>query len=134
MRTLVILVLAVFLSACSVFGGPSLSVLRRAIAHQVELSQQQISVQFYSTPRSIPFSIRRIRVSETEKIKIKTQTAYHVTGQYDIDFRSGLNRSTQSDNAFEVYVIQSTENDEEWLLALPNSASPSPTWTFSPLS
>lgn len=133
MRTLTILMLAVLLSACNLFGGPNLDVVRRAIAYQVETSQQQLSPQFFTNPRTVPFKVKRIRVSETEPIRINDQAAFHVVGRYDIQFRSTLRPAPQVGNAFDVYVIQNRE-DERWWLARPDSTPGMAEWTFVPLS
>lgn len=133
MRTIGILLVAVLLSACSVFGGPGLGTIRQAIAQQVTLSQQQLSTQFYARPHQIPFSIRHVHVNETEIMTIKDRRGYHVTGTYDIRF-TGRSRVTQTDNHFDLHVIQTGDDEEQWWLASPDSTDDAESWMFYPLS
>jgi hypothetical protein len=121
LQVLVTLILAVFLTACGVGGGPSQAIVQKAIALQFGQIQQNLGQQLYQTDTKLPnFVINHIKVNEQKTLIIQDFKSYQVQGTYDLTLEFPDHKVTQRQNIFEVYLQQPSE-DEPWLLARPQT-------------
>lgn len=120
------IVLAIGLVACGGRYSIPGKVLKNAIAISVNQTQQQISQELkLSTPPKV--TVDRVKITEQSPLKIQGSDAFHVKGLYDFTLKLSKRQTTQSDNAFDLYLQRKTEgktqtwqlaqrSDEDWVL------------------
>ncbi len=120
-RLIVIVVLMVLLSACS--GNPLTptgKLVKKAIALQVEQTQQQLSKQ--------------LGIRQQKYQIINTLPAYHIQGVYDLKLKLPNRELTQDKKSFDIY-MQLQKEGKTWRLLQPdniqsdeNTEQTKPTW------
>lgn len=108
-------ILLVLLTACGNVGlEPSSRLVQRAIALQVEQTQQQLSQQLGLNV--LGFEINQVAVTKQEPLMIQNLAAYHVQGTYNVTLK--LPRRVTQQNPFDIY-LQRQKEGKTWRLALP---------------
>lgn len=119
-------IMLVLLTACGIGTEPSSKIVQRAIALQLEQTQQQLSQQLDLKVNS--FEINRVAISQQQPLKIQDLPAYHVQGNYNVTLKLPRRRVTQQ-NPFDIY-LQHQKEGKTWRLAIPQSSGKqtTPTW------
>ncbi len=120
-RLILIAILLALLSACGTVGlEPSSKLVQRAIALQLEQTQQQLSQQRRESERTqIPsFEINRAVITKQEPLVIQNLPAYHVQGTYDFTLKLPRRQVNQQHSLFDIY-LQRQQEGKTWRLALP---------------
>lgn len=135
MRVIFVIFLALCLTACSIGGGPSKSVVEKAIALQLTQVQQELGPQLYATAAELPqFRINRVKITKREPLMIQDLQSYRVRGTYDVTSAFRDRKVTQQQNPFEVYVQQQSDHKTWRLARLPTGKGESEnTWITSPI-
>ena len=123
MVRLVLTILLLLLTACTTVGlEPSSQLVQRALALELEQTQQQLNQQLYSSERPQPpsFEINRVVITQQEPLVIQDLPAYHVKGTYNLKLKLPGRQVNQQQNPFEVY-LQRQKEGKTWRLALPQS-------------
>jgi hypothetical protein len=116
-RAILVILLALFLTACSMGGGPSKSMVEKAIALQLTQVQQDLGPQLYATTAELPqFRVNRVKITKREPLMIENLRSYRVQGTYDVTSIFRDRKVTQRQNPFEVYVQWQSDN-KTWELA-----------------
>ena len=129
MRRLVLIgMLLMLLTACGASLPPlSSQLVERAIALQLNLTQQQLSQQLQlSAPR---FKITHLEITNTEPLVIESLPSYHVQGTYNLNLKLAQRRVTEQKNRFDLYIQPQIEG-KTWRLAVPQPTTnqPQATW------
>lgn len=125
MRLIFTAIVLVFLTACGNTGmEPSSRLVQRAIALQVEQTQQQLSQQL--NLNVFGFEINRVAVTKQEPLMIQNLATYHVQGTYNVTLKLSKRRVTQQ-NPFDIY-LQRQKEGKTWRLALPRANNDANTW------
>ncbi len=119
-------IMLVLLAGCGTGLEPSSKIVQRALALQLEQTQQQLSQQLDLKVNS--FEINSVAISQQQPLKIQDLTAYHVQGNYNVTLKLPRRRVTQQ-NPFDIY-LQRQKEGKTWRLAIPQSSGKgtSPTW------
>lgn len=119
LRLIFTAIMLVLLTACGNVGlEPSRQIVQRAIALQVEQTQQQLSQQLGLNVKG--WEINRVAVKKQEPLVIQDLSAYHVQGTYNVTLKLPKRRVTQEQNEFDIY-LQRQKEGKTWRLALPPS-------------
>lgn len=123
-RHILTAILLALLTACGTVGlEPSSQLVQRAIALQLEQTQQQLSQQPRKSGRThLPprFEINRAVITKQEPLVIQNLPAYHVQGTYDFTLKLPQRQVNQQQNPFDIY-LQRQKEGKTWRLALPQS-------------
>ena len=122
-RLILTAILLVLLTNCGTVGlEPSSQIVQRALALQLEQTQQQLNKELHSSGRSEPprFEINQVVINEHLPQVIQNLPAYRVRGTYDRTVHLPKRRVTQQQNPFVVY-LQRQKEGKTWRLALPQS-------------
>ncbi len=132
-RLIVIVVLVVLLSACS--GNPLTptgKLVKKALALQVEQTQQQLSKQLEVDFKG--FEIKHLGIRQQKYQIINTLPAYHIQGVYDLKLKLPNRELTQDKKSFDIY-MQLQKEGKTWRLLQPdniqsdeNTEQTKPTW------
>jgi len=118
-RLILTAIMLVLLTACGTVGlEPSSQVVQRAIALQVEQTQQQLSQQLGLDVKGL--EINSVAVTKREPLVIQDLPAYHVQGTYNVILKLPRRRVTQEQNPFDIY-LQRQKEGKTWRLALKRS-------------
>lgn len=128
--TLVLIGVLCLLTACGT-GVPGLSqtIVRKAIALQLTLAQEELSQQLPLDTSSPPkFTVKHVQIKQVEPTQIAHVDTYRVTGSYDLN-RKEAGRSITQPSQFEVYLQPQVEN-KTWRLARLQGGTrqQAPTW------
>ncbi|HEY9876578.1 MAG TPA: hypothetical protein V6D12_24340 [Candidatus Obscuribacterales bacterium] len=116
-RLILTAILLVMLTACGVSVPPPSSYLvQKAIALQLNLTQQQMNHHLHSSP--LRFEITQLQITDTEPLIIDNLPTYHVRGTYNLTSRLSSRWVTQRQNPFDVY-LQRQKEGKTWRLARP---------------
>jgi hypothetical protein len=111
-------IMLVLLTACGTGLEPSSKIVQRALALQLEQTQQQLSQQLDLKVNS--FEINSVAISQQQRQKIQDLPAYHVQGNYNVTLKLPRRRVTQK-NPFDIY-LQRQKEGKTWRLAIPQSS------------
>lgn len=113
MWRLILIVLLGLLTACSSVGTePNKTVVQKAIALQMQQTQQQLQQQVRD------LEIKRVNIAQKQPISIQDLPGFRVKGTYDLTIKLPKQKLTQQQNPFEVY-LQRQKEGKTWRLALP---------------
>ncbi len=113
-RLIAICILMVFLSGCNSNPlTPTNSLVKKAVALQMEQTQQQLSKQLDLNVKS--FEIKHLAISQQEYQIIQTLPAYQVRGTYDLTLKLAKRQLSQAHKPFEVY-MQLQKEGKTWRL------------------
>ncbi|BAY89188.1 MULTISPECIES: hypothetical protein [unclassified Tolypothrix] len=117
MLRLVLTALLVLLTACGTIGLlPTNQLVQKAIALQLEQTQQQLSQKLDLDLKG--FDIEKLAISEQKPLTIENLPAFRVRGTYDLIIKLPKRRLTQLQQPFEVY-LQIQREGKTWRLLLP---------------
>ncbi|MCX7594072.1 MAG: hypothetical protein N2235_09975 [Fischerella sp.] len=117
MRFIVILVLLGFLTACTTTVlAPTSQLVEKAIALQLEKTQQQLKQQLDLDFQG--FKINHLSINQEKPLTIQNLLTYRVRGTYNLTFKLPKRQLTQLQKPFEVY-LQLQKEGKTWRLLLP---------------
>jgi hypothetical protein len=110
-------ILLMLLTACGTLGLlPTSQLVQKAIALQLEQTQQQLSQKLDLDFQG--FDIKRLSITEQKPLTIESLPAFRVRGNYDLIIKLPKRRLTQLQQPFEVY-LQVQQEGKTWRLLLP---------------
>ncbi|AFZ56518.1 hypothetical protein H6G54_12760 [Anabaena cylindrica FACHB-243] len=118
----------VFLTACSSIALlPTYELVQKAIAIQLEQTQQQLNQKLDLDFQK--FNIKGLSITQQQPLTIENLPAYRVRGTYDLTVKLPKRQLTQPQKPFEVY-LQIQREGKTWRLLLPekNSENPQLVW------
>ena len=118
-RVMLTIALVGVLAACSNINGPTPNkqLVRKAIALQLDRTQQQLTQQLHlSEPASL--AIARVRITKKEPLVVQDLPTFRVRGTYNLNVKLPKRQITQRQNPFEVYLQRQQEN-KTWRLLRP---------------
>lgn len=93
---------------------PTQDIIQRAIALQIERSQQQLSEQLAATDPGLKIS--HIKVQTIDPIYLGQLPTYHLQGRYDLELMLPNQDVTQEANEFDLYLQRQREGKTwRWL-------------------
>jgi hypothetical protein len=119
-RLVLIGIMLVFLTGCG--GGyiPNKQLVRKAIALQIEQTQDKLTEKLDLHFRG--FGIDRLSISKQESLTIQSLPSYRVRGTYDLTLKLPKRELTQAHKPFDLY-LQIQQQGKTWRLLLPDSSS-----------
>ncbi|MDY7013276.1 MAG: hypothetical protein SVX43_06655 [Cyanobacteriota bacterium] len=107
--------------------APGGAIVQKAIALQLEQSQQQLSEQLQaSNPVS---NITRVSVKQIEPLYLGKLPTYHLTGTYNLKIDLGDRQKTQKNNEFDIYIQRQKEGKTwRWLKRVTGGSDAVPQW------
>lgn len=119
----ILIMLVALLSACSsVEMEPNRELVQKAIALQMQQTQQQLQQQVRD------LEIKKVNIAQKQPISIQDLPGFRVKGTYDLTIKLPKQKLTQQKNPFEVY-LQRQKQGKTWRLALPQFNSDGvPSW------
>ncbi len=126
-RVILAIALAFVLSACSLAGAtPEIAVVERAIALQLNQTQEQLSQQLrLDTQPAI--TVNRIRITDQTPLTIQDLQSYRVKGTCSYTVKLSKRSQTQQQAPFEVY-LQRQQEGKNWRLAYPDNKDGKSSW------
>lgn len=120
MRLTVIVIVLLVLTACttSVLTPPH-QLVEKAIALQLEKTQQQLNQQLDLDFQG--FKINHLSITQEKPLTIQNLITYQVRGTYDFTFKLPKRKLTQLNKPFEVY-LQLQKEGKTWRLLLPEQS------------
>ncbi|BAZ12726.1 hypothetical protein NIES4071_45590 [Calothrix sp. NIES-4071] len=113
-RLIVIAVMVVLLSGCNNNPlTPTNGLVKKAIAIQLEQTQQQLSKQLDLNVKG--FDIKHLAIKQLKSQTVNTLPAYEVKGTYDLSLKLSKRQLTQPKKPFEVY-MQLQKEGKTWRL------------------
>lgn len=117
MRLIVILILLGLLTACTTTVlAPTSQLVEKAIALQLEKTQQQLNQQLDLDFQG--FKINHLSIKQEKPLTIQNLLTYRVCGTYNLTFKLPKRQLTQPQKPFEVY-LQLQQEGKTWRLLLP---------------
>ncbi|MBR8834985.1 MAG: hypothetical protein DSM106950_13340 [Stigonema ocellatum SAG 48.90 = DSM 106950] len=109
------------LTACSSIAlTPTRQLVEKAIAFELQQTQQELSQQLDLDFRG--FKINHLSITEQKPLTIQNLPAFHVLGTYDLTFNLPKRRLTQPQKPFDIY-LQLQQEAKTWRLLIPESSS-----------
>ncbi|MDB9315988.1 hypothetical protein PN462_22950 [Spirulina sp. CS-785/01] len=128
----VLLLLTVVLSACSaatppVSYAPGGELVKKAIALQLEQSQQQLSEQLQGSHPAL--NITNIAVKTIDPLYFAQLPTYHLKGTYKLEIELPNQNVTQEKNEFDIYLQRQKEGKTwRWLKREVTDTEKPPIW------
>jgi hypothetical protein len=127
-RLVVVAVLLIFLTACG--NGvlpPNGNLVKKAIAIQLEQTQQQLSEQLDLDFQG--FEIERLAIAKKIPLMMEHLPAYHIQGVYDLKFKIPQHDLKQPQKPFDIY-MQLQREGKTWRLIIEDNHSQTsePVW------
>jgi hypothetical protein len=124
MVRLVFISILVFLTSCSsIVLLPTSELVQKAIAIQLEQTQQQLKQKVDLDFQK--FNIKALSITKQQPLTIENLPAFRVRGTYDLTVELPKRQFTQSQKPFEVY-LQIQKEGKTWRLLLPEDSSTNP--------
>lgn len=125
-------VLVITLTACgastpSLGLAPTKQLVEKAIAFQVNQSQQQLTQQLQSSAEK--FEITQVKLKQLEPLFVEGLPTYHILGTFTLKVKLPQRQLVQENNPFNVY-LQRQKEGKTWRLALRQDTEKNtqPTW------
>ena len=116
-RLFVTVILVGFLAGCGSVGLlPTTQLVQKAIALQVEQTQQQLNQKLDLDFQG--FEIKRLKIQQEQPLTIQSLPAFRVLGTYDLILNLPKRQLKQLQQPFEVY-LQIQQEGKTWRLLLP---------------
>jgi hypothetical protein len=113
-RWIISLILLGLLTACTTSVlAPTHRLVEKAIAFELEQTQQQLSQQLDLDFQG--FEIHRLSITQEQPLTIQNLPTYRVRGTYELTFKLPKRRLTQPQKPFEVY-LQLQKEGKTWRL------------------
>ncbi|NEO33673.1 MAG: hypothetical protein F6K36_25265 [Symploca sp. SIO3C6] len=94
--------------------APSKQLVQKAVALQIDQTQQQLTYSLGSTPPKL--EIIQVRLKQVEPLLIDNLPAYHFRGTYTLKIKLPQQQVIQRQNPFDVY-LQRQKEGKTWRLA-----------------
>lgn len=105
------------LTACSSIALlPTYDLLEKAIAIQLEQTQQELQKKIDLDFKK--FDIHKVSITQQQPLTIENLPAYHVQGTYDLIVKLPNKEITQPQKPFDIY-LQIQREGKSWRLLLP---------------
>jgi hypothetical protein len=128
-RLILIAVMVVLLSGCNTNPlTPTNGLVKRAIAVQLQQTQQQLSEQLDLDVKG--FDIKHLAIKQLQSKTINTLPAYIVKGTYDLSLKLSNRELAQPKKPFEVY-MQLQREGKTWRLLQPQKNNEGETGWYS---
>ncbi|HIK03420.1 MAG TPA: hypothetical protein IGS40_01695 [Trichormus sp. M33_DOE_039] len=115
-------VLLMLLVGCGNIGLlPTSELVQKAIALQLEQTQQQLNQQLDLKFQG--FKIQHLKIRQEQSLTIENLPAFRVKGDYDLVFQLPKRQLKKLQQPFEVY-LQIQQEGKTWRLLLPSKDSP----------
>ncbi|MDF5708452.1 MAG: hypothetical protein PUP90_12395 [Nostoc sp. S4] len=120
-RLVLTAILLVLVTGCGTIGLlPTSSLVQKAIALELEQTQQKLSQQLDLDFQG--FEIKRLSITQEQPLTIENLPAFRVRGTYDLIIKLPKRRLTQPQKPFQVY-LQIQQEGKTWRLLLPDKGS-----------
>ncbi|MBD2413778.1 hypothetical protein FACHB389_31570 [Nostoc calcicola FACHB-389] len=120
-RLVLTVILLVLLTACGSIGLlPTSELVQKAIAFELEQTQQKLSQQLDLDFQG--FEIKRLSITQEQPLTIENLPAFRVRGTYDLIVKLPKRRLTQPQKPFNIY-LQIQQEGKTWRLLLPDKGS-----------
>jgi hypothetical protein len=113
--------LLLFTACSSLVLFPTNELVQKAIALQLEQTQQQINQQL--TLDLEKFEIKQLAVTQQQFLRIENLPAFRVQGTYDLIAKLPNRGLTQLQKSFDLY-LQIQKEGKSWRLLLPEKSDP----------
>ncbi|MBD2500391.1 hypothetical protein [Anabaena azotica] len=114
-------VLLILLVGCNNIGLlPTSELVQKAIATQLEQTQQQLNQQLDLNFQG--FEIKHLKIRQEKPLTIQNLPAFQVLGTYDLTFQLPNRQLTKLQQPFDIY-LQIQQEGKTWRLLLPDKAS-----------
>ncbi|MBD2677509.1 MULTISPECIES: hypothetical protein [Nostoc] len=121
MVRLLTVILLLLLTACGSIGLlPTSELVQKAIALELEQTQQKLSQQLDLDFQG--FEIKRLSISQEQPLTIENLPAFRVQGTYDLIVKLPKRSLTQAKKPFNLY-LQIQQEGKTWRLLLPDKGS-----------
>ncbi|TVP64988.1 MAG: hypothetical protein EA343_04190 [Nodularia sp. (in: Bacteria)] len=121
-RLFLTVILLALLTACGSIGLlPTTQLVEKAIALQVEQTQQQLNQKLDLDFQG--FEIKRLKIRQEQPLTIQSLPAFRVRGTYNLILNLPKRQLTQLQQPFEVY-LQIQQEGKSWRLLVPEQDSP----------
>ncbi|MEY3868495.1 MAG: hypothetical protein RLZZ338_2386 [Cyanobacteriota bacterium] len=107
-----------FITACNLVFVTDKAVVEKAIALQINLSQEQITQQFRQNSTPPPLKINRVVITDVESLKLQNLPTFRVMGTYDFTLEYPRKEIRHKQNPYQVYLQQQKEG-KTWRLLRP---------------
>ncbi|MEI6445982.1 MAG: hypothetical protein WCO29_23360 [Nostocales cyanobacterium ELA583] len=116
-RFIFTVILLILLTACTSLALlPTPELVQKAIALQLEQTQQQLNQQLDLNFQT--FNIQRISITQEQPLTIENLPAYRVQGNYDFTVKLPKRSFKQVQKPFEIY-LQIQKEGKSWRLLIP---------------
>ncbi|MBE9201634.1 MULTISPECIES: hypothetical protein [unclassified Nodularia (in: cyanobacteria)] len=116
-RLFVTVILLGLLMGCGSIGLlPNTQLVKKAIAFQVEQTQQQLNEKLDLDFQG--FEIKRLKIQQEQPLTIQSLPAFRVRGTYDLILNLPKRQLKQLQQPFEVY-LQIQQEGKSWRLLVP---------------
>ncbi|MFQ4144717.1 hypothetical protein [Chlorogloeopsis sp. ULAP02] len=120
-RLIIIMTLLGLLTACTTSVlAPTSQLVEKAIALQLEKTQQQLKQQLDLDFKG--FEVHHLAIAKKQPQTIQNLLTYHVSGTYDLIFKLPKRQLKQPQKPFDVY-LQLQQEGKTWRLLLPQKES-----------
>jgi hypothetical protein len=121
MRLVLTAILLVLLTACGTIGLlPTSQLVQKAIALQLEQTQQQLSKKLDLDFQG--WEIERLSINQEQPLTVENLPAFRVRGTYDLIIKLPERQLKQLQQQFEIY-LQIQREGKSWRLLLPDKSS-----------
>ncbi|BCL37798.1 hypothetical protein NSMS1_42450 [Nostoc sp. MS1] len=121
MRLFFTAVLLILLVGCNNIGLlPTSELVQKAIALQLEQTQQQLNQQLDLNFQG--FKIQHLKIRQEQPLTIQNLPTFRVLGTYDLTFQLPKRQLTKLQQPFDVY-LQIQQEGKTWRLLLPDKGS-----------
>ncbi len=103
-----------FITACNLVFVTDKALVEKAIALQINLSQEQITQQFRQKSPP-PLKINRVVITDVESLKLQNLPTFRVMGTYDFTLEYPQRQILHKQNPYQVYLQQQKEG-KTWRL------------------
>ncbi len=120
-RSIIILILVGLLVGCtSTVLAPTRQLVQKAIAFELQQTQQQLNQQLDLDFRG--FKINHLSITEQKPLTVQSLLTFHVQGTYDVTFKLPKRSLTRRQKPFDIY-LQLQNEAKTWRLLRPESSS-----------
>ncbi|MEB3147768.1 MAG: hypothetical protein VKL60_01950 [Sphaerospermopsis sp.] len=120
MRSILIGILILLTACSSIALQPTYELVEKAIAIQLEQTQQQLTQKLDLDFQK--FEIKQVVITQEEPLTIEYLPAYHVQGTYDLTVKLPKKQITQPQKPFDIY-LQIQREGKSWRLLLPEKTN-----------
>jgi|JI7StandDraft_1071085.scaffolds.fasta_scaffold00236_17 hypothetical protein len=119
------------ITACNLVVVTNKDLVEKAIALQINLSQEQITQQFRQKSTPPPLKINRVVITDVESLKLEDLPTFRVRGSYDFTLEYPQGEVIHKQNPYQVYLQQQKEGKTWRLLRRQKNQGTNETQWFS---